>query len=167
MNKWFGDVFLQSIFDNVGAGKQKWLSAKQTAICVSNMRRTVVRYDSDGYGKMYNHENYDCTWNGRYVHMWYSKKNGCGCIEFGYNEEESATLRAEAMAEKERLKAERIERILRNPELRAKKIAKLKQKLESWEEEYETDIEYGDEEQAKQDLEFINEIKEELKKYIN
>lgn len=166
MNKWFSNVFLLSIFEEVGAGKQKWLSVKQTAICTDNMNRNTIRYDADGYGTMRNHDNYSCEWNGRKVFLWYSKKNGCGCIEFGYNAEEQAILRAEAEEERARIKKERIERIKRNPERLAKKIDKLKKKINRAEAEYQMNVADGEEEFAKQDLAYIEELKAELRNYV-
>jgi hypothetical protein len=165
MNKWFGGVFLPSIFESVGAGKQKWLSAKQTAICVDNMAVSTVRYDADGYGTMRNHDNYSCEWNGRKVFLWYSKRNGCGCIEFGYNAEEQAALREEADKDRERIKRERIERIKRNPERLTAKIFEIKKKIERAELEYQMDVEDGDEDSAKEDLAYIEELKAELREY--
>ena len=165
-SKWFNETFLPSIFEKVGAGKQKWLTARQTMICTDNMQKSTVRYDADGYGTMHNHDNYSCKWNGRDVHLSYSKKNGCGCIEFGYNAEEIEAMRIANDAEKARVKADRIERTKKNPERLAKKIEDLKRKIKGWMEEYELDIADGDEEQAKYDLQAIEELKAELALYV-
>lgn len=165
MNQWFYNTFLPSIFERCEAGKGRWLSGKQTAICIGNMERSTVRFDSDGYGTMWNHDNYTCEWNGRSVHLSYSKKNGCGCIEFGFNSEEIASMKAEHEREQQRLKAERIIRIKNSPERLAKKIAALTKNIHVWEEEYCLDLAEGDEEQARQDLQMIQELKEELKLY--
>lgn len=39
MNEWFTEVFMRSIFERAGVGKNIWLSQKQTAVCVSNMEK--------------------------------------------------------------------------------------------------------------------------------
>ena len=129
-SKWFNGTFLPSIFEKVGAGKRKWLTARQTMICADNMQKTTVRYDADGYGTMRNHDNYSCKWNGRDVNLYYSKKNGCGCIEFGYNAEEIEAMRIANDAEKEKENVHRIERIKANPERLAKRISTIKTKIE-------------------------------------
>ena len=129
-NKWFNETFLPSIFEKVGAGNQKWLTARQTMICTDNMQKATVRYDSDGYGTMCNHDNYSCKWNGRDVNLSYSKKNACGCIEFGYNAEEIEAMRIANDAEKEKEKLHRVERIKANPERLAKRISTIKTKIE-------------------------------------
>ena len=129
-NKWFNETFLLSIFEKVGAGNQKWLTARQTMICTDYMQKTTVRYDSDGYGTMHSHDDYVYKWNGRDVRLYYSKKNGCGCIEFSYNAEEIEAMRIANDAEKEREKAHRIERIKSNPERLAKRISTLKTKID-------------------------------------
>lgn len=165
-NKWFLETFLPSIFNTVGANKQKWLTARQTMICVDNMAKHTVRYNGDGYGTMYSHDNYTCEWDGRQVFLQYSKKNGCGCIEFGYNVEEKAVLNARAEGERTRIKRERIERIKRNPERLAKTIEKLKKEIEGLIEEYEEDIADGEEKWAKEDLNRIAELEAELKLYM-
>lgn len=166
MSKWFYNAFLPSIFERCKPGKGKWLSQKQTAICIDNMERSTVRFDSDGYGTMWTHDNYTCVWNGRIVHLSYSKKNGCGCIEFGFNDEEIASMKVEHEAEQKRIKAERIERIKSSPERLAKKIADITKKIQGWEEEYHLDLAEGEEDLAKQDLEMIAELKAELALYI-
>lgn len=143
-SKWFLETFLPSIFELVGAGKQKWLTARQTMICTENMQKSTVRYDSDGYGTMHKHDNYSCKWNGRDVHLSYSKKNGCGCIEFGYNAEEIEAMRIANEAEKEKEKAHRIERIKANPERLAKRISTLTSKINSLKANWQADKEEGD-----------------------
>lgn len=143
-SKWFNETFLPSIFEKVGAGKQKWLTARQTMICTDNMQKSTVRYDSDGYGTMHNHDNYSCNWNGRNVHLFYSKKNGCGCIEFGYNAEEIEAMRIANDSEKEKEKARRIERIKSNPERLAKRISTLTGKIESLKANWQADKDEDD-----------------------
>lgn len=167
MNKWFYNTFLPSIFERCEPGMGKWLSQKQTAVCAAHMEMHQVRYDADGYGTMCNRIFYTCEWNGRSVHLSYSKKNGCGCIEFGFNAEEIATMNAEHEAEKKRIKAESVERTKRKPERLARKIADLTRKIQGWMEEYELDIADGEDELAKQDLAMIAELKAELALYAN
>ena len=167
MSKWFYNTFLPSIFERCGAGKNMWLSGKQTAICIDNMERHTVRFDSDGYGTMWNHENYTCEWNGRSVFLSYSKKNGCGCVEFGFSAEEISVMKAEYEAEKAIIKSDRIKRTKQNPERLAKKIASLNKEIRGWQEEYELDMADGETEQAKQDLDKIAELKAELSLYTN
>jgi hypothetical protein len=130
------------------------------------MVRKQVRYDADGYGTMHTHDNYICEWEGRSVHLSYSKKNGCGCIEFGFNAEEVASMNAEHEAEQKRIKAERIERTKRSPERLEKKIEDLTKKIQGWTEEYELDLADGDEDAVKFDLEAIAELEAELALYV-
>lgn len=165
MNKWFEEVFLKSIFERCEIGKQKWLSAKQTAICVQYMEMHRARYDCDVYGTMCNHNYYTCEWMERSVVLDYSKKNGCGCITFGMNEEEKVKQQKENEAERERIKRERIERIKRNPERLAKKIDELERKLKSLQDEYEDVIAENDEEEIEWVLEEICKVENELKTY--
>ena len=165
MSKWFYSIFLPSVFERCEPGKGKWLSQKQTMICTENMVRKQVRYDSDGYGTMQTHDNYVCEWEGRSVFLSYSKKNGCGCIEFGFNAKEIASMNAEREAEQKRIKAERVERTKRDPERLTKKIADIRKKIQGWVEEYELDLADGDEEAAKFDLEAIAELETELALY--
>ena len=166
MGSWFYSVFLPSIFERCEPGKGKWLSQKQTNVCTENMVRHQVRYDADGYGTMHTHDNYVCEWEGRVVHLSYSKKNGCGCIEFGFNAEEIAAMNAEREAEQKRIKEERIDRIKRNPERLSKKIEDLNKKIQGWVEEYELDLADGDAVAVKFDLEAIAELKAELALYV-
>lgn len=125
MNKWFNDVFLQSIFDRAGACNSLWLSKKQTAICVENMEKDTVSYSDGVY--TYRHLNFHCIWNGRKVTLSYSKKNSCGSIIFGLNEEEQKKHEQERKNEKIRIENERIERTKRNPERLEKQIKALKE----------------------------------------
>lgn len=143
MNKWFSD-FLESLFRRTEPHSLMWLTAKQTAICTKYMELKIVRYDSDGYGTMYNHNNYYCNWNGREVWLSYSKKNGCGSITFGYTVEEQATLQAEYEAQKKNEEQERIERIKRNPERLEKRIAKLQKKIAALQDAWDDDKTYDD-----------------------
>lgn len=165
-NNWFNEVFMPSIFERAGAGNKKWLTVKQTAICTEYMERKSVTYDSDGYGTMYTHYNYVCTWDGRNVALWYSKKNKCGCIEFGYNEEELAVLKEKAEEERKRIKAEKVARIKSKPERLARKISKLTEEIKRWEEQYKWDVKDNEKEYIEYDLLKIKELKEELALYI-
>ena len=128
-NKWFNETFLPSIFEKVGAGNQKWLTARQTMICTDNMQKATVRYDADGYGTMHSHDNYSCKWNGRDVNLYYSKKNGCGCIEFGYNAEEIEAMRIANDAERARIKAKSIELTKKKPERLARRVSDLETRI--------------------------------------
>lgn len=159
MNKWFSN-FLESLFQRTGTCKEKWLTAKQTAVCTKYMEMKTVRYDSDGYGTMYNHNNYYCNWNGREVRLSYSKKNGCGSITFGYTVEEQAALQAEYEAQKMNEIRERIERIKRNPERLKERIAKLQKKIAALQEAWDDDKTYDD--YSAEDEEYYAEM---MKKY--
>jgi hypothetical protein len=167
MNKWFADTFLPSVFERCVVGKPKWLSQKQTAICVRYMDESVVRYDADGYGTMCNHLNYSCRWDGRSVTLSYSKKNGCGEILFGFNSSEIEVMKREYEAERARIKEERIQRTKSNPDRLAKKIASLTKAIAGWQAEYELDLSEGDEEQALLDLDEIAKLQAELTLYRN
>ena len=166
-NKWFNEIFLPSIFETAGAGRKKWLTVKQTAICTEYMERKSVVYDSDVFGTMYTHYNYVCDWNGRNVALWYSKKSKCGCIEFGYNEKEFIALKEKADEERKRIKAETIARTKSKPERLSRKIAKLKEEIKGWETEYNFDIEDGKLKDAKFCEIKIKELKAELNLYIS
>lgn len=166
MDKWFSDIFLKSIFDQCGGPcRGKWLSQKQTAVCVSNMEQKTMRFDADGYGSMCTHLYYTCKWEGRNVTLQYSKKNSCGQIEFGPNAAEAAEAEQARSLERARIEAERVERLKRNPERLALKIADINQRIKSWSEDYEMDLEDGETELAKQDLAVIAELQAELALY--
>lgn len=77
--KWFEDTFLKSIFEKYGE-EGRWLSARQTAICIQYMQKQVIAY-GDGFNT-FTHNNYLYSWNGFQVKLFYSKKNGCGKISF-------------------------------------------------------------------------------------
>lgn len=160
MSKWFYNTFLPSIYERCEAnGREMWLSQKQTAICTQHMELHQMRYDPDGYGVRCTHNQYRCNWNGRYVTLSYSKKNGCGCISFGMSKAEEEAHLAEIEAERQRIESEKIERIKKNPERLARRIAfhtmKINALRDQWEEEKEdpgydeTDAEWYAEEIAK------------------
>ena len=167
MNRWFCETFLPSIFERCEAGKERWLSRKQTAICVQNMERHQVRFDSDGYGTMWNHDNYTCEWDGRNVLLSYSKKNGCGSITFGLSAEEQAKLTAESELERKRIMEERVARIKHNPERLSNTIEILTEKLENAKLIYQDHIAEGSDKYISSDLKFIAEIEAELALYTN
>lgn len=121
---WFNDVFLPSIFRRAGTGKPLWLTQKQTAICTDNMTKNAASFSDGVYS--FRHYNYSCTWNGRKVILSYSKKNGCGTIEFGPNEEEQKAAAIEREEEKRRIELETVERAKRNPDRLKKRIEKLR-----------------------------------------
>ena len=150
---WFYDTFLPSLFERAGH-KSMWLTKKQTGVCVQYMEKhTVTLNDYQGFsGK---HLYYTCEWNGRKVTLQYSKLNGCGTITFSYNAEEVAEAEKERVRERERIESDRIARIKRNPERLEKEINRLMNELARLEEDYKYDIEDGEEEYAKMDLDKI------------
>lgn len=126
MNNWFYSTFLPSIFDRCkDRGKEMWLSQKQTAICVDNMELHQVSFQTaEAFynGVRYTHNNYSCEWNGRKVHLSYSKKNGCGYISFGMDKAEQEAHLDRIEAEAKEAEARQIERRKRDPAKRAKMI---------------------------------------------
>lgn len=166
MNKWFKEVFMQRIFDQCGGPcRGKWLSQKQTAVCVSNMEQKTMRFDADGYGTMCTHLYFTAEWKGRNVTLQYSKKNSCGRIEFGRNAAEAAEAEQARSLERERIKAESAERAKRNPERLALRIADINKRIKIWTETYEMDLEDGETELVKHDLAMIAELQAELALY--
>ena len=142
MNKWFYSTFLPSIFDRCKSrGKEMWLSQKQTAICINNMELHQVRFDPDGYGVRCTHNNYVCDWDGRRVVLSYSKKNGCGYISFGMSKAEQEAHIAEIEAERQKAEAEQIERVKKNPERLAKRIAFYTMKINALRERWKAEKE--------------------------
>lgn len=113
MTKWFNDVFMPSIFERCGTGKNLWLSQKQTSICVENMEKETVCFSDGVY--TYKHNNYKFFWNGREVFLSYSKKNSCGSICFGLTKEEQEKQKENAKKERERIEIETAERTKRHP----------------------------------------------------
>lgn len=173
MNKWFYNTFLPSIFDRCkDQGKEMWLSQKQTAVCIQHMELHQVRYDtaeSFYNGVRYTHNNYKCEWNGRKVHLSYSKKNGCGYISFGMNETEEAAHRAEIEAEKQKAEAERIARVKSNPERLEKQIAFCTHKINTLREQWEAEKEEPgyDESDAEWYAEEIAKYEAKLAQYVS
>ncbi len=73
MGSWFNDVFLPSLFEQVGTGS-KWLSWRQTAICIDNMERRIGRYET--------------IWQDRIISLHISDWTGRGRITFSQSEDE-------------------------------------------------------------------------------
>lgn len=129
MNKWFVDSYLTSLFAQCGV-KGKWISRKQTSICVDNMKVSTVRVMIDCIGNMGDHLNYTCIWKDREVFLSYSKLNGCGFLYFGLTKEESEKRIVE---EKERRINEDLNRkewIINNPIRLEQKILSIKNYIE-------------------------------------
>lgn len=75
--KWFDERFIPSLYKNVGEKNEKWLTAKQTNICLEYMNVFTV---TDEFG--FKHKIASYEWNERTVRLFLSKKNGCGKILF-------------------------------------------------------------------------------------
>lgn len=158
---WFDAVFLKSIFDRTGVDAEKWLTAKQTAICTQHMERKTARIET-AYGYQ-NHENYVYNWNGREVWLSYSKKNGCSTIHFGYTAEEQAQASDAYETEKKNQMKERAERKLRlHPEKYAEHIERLKSKIADYQAEINESIEENDIDGIDNLAVYVNEMQEEL-----
>lgn len=115
-NKWFSSVFLPSVFESCGTGRSRWLTKRQSAVCVEHMELERIPVPIDGVGDRTGfHHNYAYEWRGRRVVLSYSKKNGCGFITFGADEAEQEEARVRAMQERARIEAERVEHIKRRP----------------------------------------------------
>ena len=125
MSKWFEEVFLPSVFERTGSGKSRWLTAKQTNICTANMERHTARHENE-FGGYYQHTYFTGVWNGRDITLAYSSKNGCGEITFGLTAAERAEAEKERVAEREKIK---LDRIRRNPERYQKQLEKLQNEL--------------------------------------
>jgi len=141
-NKWFENVFLQSLY-NITRHSEKWLTAKQTAICTQYMERRTARIDTaTGY---HNHDNYTYTWNGREVVLSYSKKNGCGTIWFGYNAEEQEQARIANKANRLKQITESARRRLKlHPDKYAERVEKLKIEIARCQDEIDESVAEGD-----------------------
>lgn len=124
-----------------------WLTQKQTAVCVENMEKHVVR-TLEFQGVSSAHLWFSCEWNGRSVRLNYSKLNKCGTIEFSFSQDELAANRAANRKERERLENESIERIKRHPERLKKTVDILEKEIEmyneklSWDDNEPDDIEF-------------------------
>jgi hypothetical protein len=159
-SKWFEDVFLQSLYSAAGHA-EKWLTAKQTAICTQYMeRRTAHIETATGYN---NHDNYVYNWNGREVVLSYSKKNGCGTIWFGLNDEEQKQAQIENEAEKRQQIIETAQRRMkRSPERYYATIEKMKAKIKSYQQEIEESKEEGDTDGLENLVSYVEKLAEEL-----
>lgn len=160
-SKWFDDVFLQLIFDRIGTNTEKWLTAKQTAVCTRYMKRHTARIES-AYGYQ-NHDNYTYTWNGREVWLSYSKKNGCGTIWFGYNAEEQEHARIANEANRLHQIAESARRRLKlHPDKYAERVEKLKIEISLWQDEIDESVSEGDFDGIENLQKHIDELQEKL-----
>jgi hypothetical protein len=159
-NKWFDDVFLQSLYSTVGHS-EKWLTAKQTAICTQYMDRSTIRIETaTGYN---NHDNYVYNWDGREVILSYSKKNGCGTIWFGFNAEEQEQARIENEAEKRQKIIETAQkRFRRSPERYYATLDKMKAKIEHYQQDIEESKEEGDTDGLENLIIYVEALKNEL-----
>jgi DNA repair exonuclease SbcCD ATPase subunit len=159
-SKWFEDAFLQSIFDRIGHDT-RWLTAKQTSICTQYMERRTARIETaTGYN---NHDNYVYNWNGREVVLSYSKKNGCGTIWFGLNDEEQKQAQIENEAEKRQQIIETAQRRMkRSPERYYATIEKMKAKIKSYQQEIEESKEEGDTGGLENLVSYVENLKHEL-----
>ena len=106
---WFYDTFLPSLLERAGTNKGMWLSRKQTAICIEQMEVHTVMVPQF-QGDYYRHNYYTMEWNGRNVHLDYSKLNGCGRITFGFTAAEAEEATRRRAEEKQQEDAERMER---------------------------------------------------------
>ena len=131
---WFEDTFLPSIFNRCH-DRALWLTTKQTAVCTQNMDKITCRVQ-DG-----THLNFTTTWNGRFVHLWYSKLNQCGKITFGPTEAEKAQANLTHAEEKKAFEANRIERIKKNPERLNREVTKTEALIAKYIQEIKDDTE--------------------------
>ena len=157
---WFEDVFLQSLYSTAGHS-EKWLTAKQTAICTQYMERCTTRIETaTGYN---NHDNYVYNWDGREVVLSYSKKNGCGTIWFGLNAEEQEQAQIENEAEKRQKIIETAQRRLRrSPERYYATLDKMKSKIEHYQQDIEDSKEEGDTDGLENLISYVEALKNEL-----
>ena len=154
-NTWFENQFLQSIFERLGANNSKWLTQKQTAICVRNMDIHHTRY-ADAWNEGGEHDWYTYDWNGRKVTLHYSKKNYCGCIEFANTQDEYAESCRKQYIDGDRATIIRVKELNRN-------IKDLEHEIE----ELEKDIEYDVENNEGKEVDFYNSMIIKYKKDID
>ncbi len=129
---WFDDTFLPSLFQRIGPGRARWLTVKQTAICCQYMEPHSVK--TNGYqGYSTTHIYYTYVWDGREVVLQYSKKNGCGTIQFYMNKAEQEAARISREMEKAAEEAAKIQRIRSDPARLEKWVAKLTERLHNLE----------------------------------
>ena len=108
---WFYDNFLSSLFERAGINNAIWITKKQTAVCCQYMQPENISY-CNRYGDQYNAVNYITVWNGRNVILQYSKKNGCGMIEFKPNTAESEMLKQEYIKHQQQRKQDELNNVL-------------------------------------------------------
>lgn len=106
---WFYDTFLPSLLERAGTNKGMWLSRKQTAICIERMEVHTVMVPQF-QGDYCRHNYYTMEWNGRHVHLNYSKLNGCGQITFGFDAAEAEEASRRRAEEREKEQREAMER---------------------------------------------------------
>ena len=139
-NKWFDDTFLPSLLNRFGTNNRHWLSAKQTAVCAQHMTMHSTQYAADHVGDMtFTHNWYTYEWQGRKVYLDYSKKNGCGCIEFGFNAEEQEQHRREVEREEAEREQARIAFIKSRPDKLARKLTYFDDQLKRMQEYLEAE----------------------------
>lgn len=144
-NKWFENVFLQSIFDKTGSNCDKWLTAKQTDVCTRYMDKHTCKVEAYSALDYYVHDNYTYTWGEREVVLSYSKKNGCGLIRFGMDKTEIEISNAEHEKEKDRIEYDRAMRsYTHHPDRYARHISELKNKISYWQEDMQECIQEND-----------------------
>jgi len=141
-SKWFDDVFLHSLYSITGHS-EKWLTAKQTAVCTQYMERRTARIETaTGYN---NHDNYVYNWDGREVILSYSKKNGCGVIWFGLNAEEQDQARIDNESNRLKQIAESAMRRLKlHPNKYAEHLEKMKIEITRCQYEIDESVAEGD-----------------------
>ena len=162
-NEWFDNVFLKSIFERIGTNNVKWLTEKQTAVCTQYMKCETVRI-KNAYDEYYVHDNYVYVWNGRNVRLSYSKKNGCGTIQFGLNAEEKAQVtQANVIRKKDTIREQAQRKFELHPEKYAERIKKMKLKIADYQNEIDECIKENDTDGLENLIEYVNEMKEELK----
>ena len=126
-NKWFDEVFLQSLFEyaqkSVGLCKNCKISDKQFNICRQNMEE-VKCYNSD---YRVNYSYYSYMWNDRQVIVTRHNNN---YISFSFNSAETAQAKQEEEAEREAERIAMFNRIKQNPERLEKSLANKLAKLE-------------------------------------
>ena len=159
--EWFLNVFLPSIENRMNNPKypnQAIISENQYEVCAKYFH-SVQCHGDYGWFTIWEYRtddaHYQITRRGKYIFLTKSPF------------EEDPEHKAAREAEQHRIKIERAERAKKNPDRLAKRIAKLTREIQNWTEEYELDIADGNGEQAKQDLQQIEELKVELALYLN
>ena len=159
--EWFLNQFLPGIekrMNNPKYPNQAFITRNQCEVCQKYFHSkqchgdygwfTVWEFSTD-------EASYLITFKGRYIFL----------NKYPVNEDPAHKAMREA--ERQRIKAEAVERTKRNPERLARKITGLMKQISGWQEEYELDLADGEEEAAKFDLEKIAELKAELALYSN